>query len=631
MPPTYTTGGLNLAKPDLDDLALVTVLNDDFDKIDAGTARTVNVKGAPYGATGDGTTDDRAAILAAEAALGPSGGTLVFPPGTYALASSTTLLPTTNLAFGGGATLAPAASQTLTVQGPIDAGPYRIFAGAGTVMLAFPQDVRPEWWGARGDVKTAQGGGSMTAGLTTLTAAAGPLFAPADVGKIAVVVGAGAAGATLVTTVVGYTDATHLTLAAAAGTTIAATRYALGTDDTPALNACLLAAGGACPVLVRALYGTTGVLLRTGQIVRGSSMEATGFVRLGTGGGGPTVSLAPGASGDGVRLESLAVHGSFLGAYDGVEIGTSAPVLALASGGFVRNVKVRNAGAWGLNVRCNVARLENCWAQHDQAPPAANTTAGGIRTIDSVCAATALTAEGWFPAGAFYLGAGVGSIYSGLQMELSGSYPAVDCLTIAGSQVVVKAVFATLGTQRDLIRIPTGVREVTVEMIRLSGPYTLATVLNDVDRAATIASIGTDDAHVLYVTSNETALVGAWTLLDAAPWTPFTPTWTGFSTPPTVTSRYKRIGKTVVWSVTVTANGTSNVNTLTATLPVPARAAQAQVALGMGNDNGAALTTPVRIDLSSTTVATFFASPNGNVWTPSGAKAVFFTLVYESS
>ena len=50
----------------------------------------VNVKDSAYGATGNGTTPDDAAVLAAIAAAGP-GGVIYFPPGLYLLNGSTTL------------------------------------------------------------------------------------------------------------------------------------------------------------------------------------------------------------------------------------------------------------------------------------------------------------------------------------------------------------------------------------------------------------------------------------------------------------------------------------------------------------------------------------------------------------
>src|SRR5215813_1038936 len=239
MPPTFTTGGLALKKPATVDSALIGDLNTNADLVDAGTARVINVKGAGYGAVGDGVADDRAAILAAETALG-AGGMLFFPAGTYRIATSMGLKSTTHLMLNGGATLAPATSTTTTIAGMVRAGTYQVFAGAGTIVLSYAQTVYPEWWGAVADVKTAQTGGAITSGQTTLTT--GGTFAATDVGKLAVVLGAGASGAPLVTTVAAFISATQVTLGAAASTTVSTSRWAIGSNATAALNACLAAA-----------------------------------------------------------------------------------------------------------------------------------------------------------------------------------------------------------------------------------------------------------------------------------------------------------------------------------------------------------------------------------------------------
>jgi hypothetical protein len=64
---------------------------------------SVNVKLAPYGATGDGSTDDTAAIQAAITATATAGGAVYFPPGVYA---HTALTMTTNTRLvGAGATI----------------------------------------------------------------------------------------------------------------------------------------------------------------------------------------------------------------------------------------------------------------------------------------------------------------------------------------------------------------------------------------------------------------------------------------------------------------------------------------------------------------------------------------------
>lgn len=70
---------------------------------------SINVKRAPYSATGNGITDDTAAIIAAVAALPVAGGSILFPPGRYiysskiSLPSNVALLgsPPTDKIFGG--------------------------------------------------------------------------------------------------------------------------------------------------------------------------------------------------------------------------------------------------------------------------------------------------------------------------------------------------------------------------------------------------------------------------------------------------------------------------------------------------------------------------------------------------
>lgn len=61
-----------------------------------------NVKDPTYGATGDGTTDDTAAIAAAITAATVNGGVVFLPPGTYKITSALTLEPDTSLIGSGG-------------------------------------------------------------------------------------------------------------------------------------------------------------------------------------------------------------------------------------------------------------------------------------------------------------------------------------------------------------------------------------------------------------------------------------------------------------------------------------------------------------------------------------------------
>lgn len=103
-------------------------------------------------ARGDGVTDDSGAFLLADASNAGTGVTYVPPSASgYRLAANTTLAHA--LTLPPGALLKPDSGVTVTINGNLDAGPYQIFGGAGTVALGAgaAHDVYPEWWGAKGD------------------------------------------------------------------------------------------------------------------------------------------------------------------------------------------------------------------------------------------------------------------------------------------------------------------------------------------------------------------------------------------------------------------------------------------------------------------------------------------------
>lgn len=79
-------------------------------------------------------------------------------------------------------------------------------------------DVR--WYGAKGDGKYITDAG-MVAGSTALSSNMGRFACPTDVGRKVWVQGAGTGGATLQTTIAGCADSNHITLSAAANTSIA--------------------------------------------------------------------------------------------------------------------------------------------------------------------------------------------------------------------------------------------------------------------------------------------------------------------------------------------------------------------------------------------------------------------------
>jgi len=95
-----------------------------------------------YGATGNGSTDDRAAIAAAFAAHDD----VRLPPGTYRLGADLTIARGQRIIFAPGASLLVDSGKTVTIHGAIDALPQQIFAGSGTVTGI--RQVYPEWWGA---------------------------------------------------------------------------------------------------------------------------------------------------------------------------------------------------------------------------------------------------------------------------------------------------------------------------------------------------------------------------------------------------------------------------------------------------------------------------------------------------
>ena len=102
----------------------------------------VNVR--VFGATGNGTDDDRAAVNTAAGIA--AGNNLIFPAGTYRLSSNLTL--DENLVPHKGAIFSLDSGVVLTISGTITAGRYQIFAGAGTVSFTGNQTtVFPEWWG----------------------------------------------------------------------------------------------------------------------------------------------------------------------------------------------------------------------------------------------------------------------------------------------------------------------------------------------------------------------------------------------------------------------------------------------------------------------------------------------------
>ena len=104
-----------------------------------------------YGAKGDNSTDDRAAIAAADTAAGHN----IFTKGTFRVNSNITISSVS--VFDEGAILKPASGITITISGAIDAGQYQIFDTSlgGTISITGKTVYAyPEWFGAAGDGST---------------------------------------------------------------------------------------------------------------------------------------------------------------------------------------------------------------------------------------------------------------------------------------------------------------------------------------------------------------------------------------------------------------------------------------------------------------------------------------------
>lgn len=238
----------------------------DFSIYDAG-GHVHNVQNQTWGATGDGATDDRAAISAADSAAGSSG-VLYFPAGTYVIATSLTISAPVQLAPG--ATLKPSSGATLTITEIVPGqGLWQIFdeSAGGDIALAeyAAESVYPEWWGAKSDMKYVSDA-AITASDKTLTSATG-LFEASDVGKTIVVQGAGAAGVPLKTTIASFTSTSEVELTAAASTTVpngglpSPEANWLSDDTTPVQRAIDEARAARCTCEALGVYGLTATVV----------------------------------------------------------------------------------------------------------------------------------------------------------------------------------------------------------------------------------------------------------------------------------------------------------------------------------------------------------------------------------
>ena len=101
--------------------------------------------------------DDTDAITTADA----TGKQLLFPAGTYAISSDTTISSPVIMLYGA---IIDVDTHALTLNGPFQAGLYQVFDDSGGGSVTFGQGAtpfaRPEWWGAAGDGNYTTGTGT---------------------------------------------------------------------------------------------------------------------------------------------------------------------------------------------------------------------------------------------------------------------------------------------------------------------------------------------------------------------------------------------------------------------------------------------------------------------------------------
>ena len=127
-------------------------------------------------------------------------------------------------------------------------------------------------YGAVGDAKRLDDG-AITSGDATFTSAAST-FTADDVGKFIRVVGAGTAGADLITTIASRNSATSVELAANAATTVTGATAFHGTDDTDAVQGAIDAASASA--YTRTVFFPPGVYLGNWTVPTELNLEGCG-------------------------------------------------------------------------------------------------------------------------------------------------------------------------------------------------------------------------------------------------------------------------------------------------------------------------------------------------------------------
>ena len=138
-----------------------TLYSAGLDRVDARLGKQIWVGDPNYGPTLQDAIDT----------IDTDTATLHVPVGTHSIAADLAVPANIALKPVRGAIFAVATTKTLTIIGPLEAGPYQIFSCTGTGKVALsPGSTRiayPEWWGAKGDGSTDDSA-ALQAALTAM-------------------------------------------------------------------------------------------------------------------------------------------------------------------------------------------------------------------------------------------------------------------------------------------------------------------------------------------------------------------------------------------------------------------------------------------------------------------------------
>lgn len=161
-------------------------------------------------------------------------GTLQVPPGSGGGSSQwTTAINPLNIYFTGG----NVGIGSTTPVASLDTGTGKIIS----LSVGADKIYNVNKYGALGD-GIYLNDAAITSGTPNFTSATA-VFTASDVGKVITIIGAGAAGVDLTTTISAYVSATAVTLSANASTTVTGKDFTYGTDDTVAIQAAINAVG----------------------------------------------------------------------------------------------------------------------------------------------------------------------------------------------------------------------------------------------------------------------------------------------------------------------------------------------------------------------------------------------------